>query len=166
MNHACKINKLPFKGESDTFYIEEADNQRAFVIINKLTVEMLLRRMSVVEECKSGCLEGDFIKMGRNCKAGCEKRRQQALSDEERTLIVFSLLYVDLPANKNLHPDVRALLWLRASGASQYIATFDGYPSRDKPGTKSDYYKALKNSVTPVNPSVVVIENDKSRRTF
>ena len=42
-------------------------------------------------------------------------------------MILFSLLFLDEKSNNMLDSTVRSTLWLKASGASQYIDTFSNY---------------------------------------
>ena len=68
------------------------------------------------------------------------------------------MLYVDL-SKQNLQPDVREHLWLRASGASQLLKTYDDYviDPDDLEAKTIDYYTALKEAPTVPNPSIKLI---------
>ena len=60
---------------------------------------------------------------------------------------------------------MRALLWLRASGAYQYIDTFKGYQVKDA-NLEWDYYTALSKSPIPPSPSISLIHADQRRLVF
>ena len=49
------------------------------------------------------------------------------MSQAERTVILYSMIYVE---RENLHPDVREHLWMRASGAHQFMKSCTEYPNR------------------------------------
>ena len=78
--------------------------------------------------------------------------------------ILYSMVFID-KENQNLEPDVRTLLWLRASGAYQYIDTFKGYKVKDS-DIEMDYYSALKKSPIPPSPSISLIYADMKRLQF
>ena len=78
--------------------------------------------------------------------------------------ILYSMVFID-KENQNLEPDVRTLLWLRASGAYQYIDTFKGYKVKDS-DIETDYYSALKKSPIPPSPSISLIYADMKRLQF
>jgi len=67
------------------------------------------------------------------------------------------MIYVE---RENLHPDVREHLWMRASGAHQFMKSYTNYPSRTNQEKGSDYYQALEDSPCPPNPSVGTIKAD------
>ena len=65
-----------------------------------------------------------------------------------------------------MHPDVRELLWLRASGATQLRETYRGYHTNVESTDQKDYYTVLKESPCPPNPSVGAIKVDQKRIYF
>ena len=79
-------------------------------------------------------------------------------------MLLYSMVFID-KENQNLDPDVRALLWLRASGAYQYMDTFKNYPVKDANMTW-DYYTALSKSPIPPSPSISLIHADQRRLVF
>ena len=97
-----------------------------FLITYEMTIEKCLKSMAMDPDCNVGCSEIEFIDDfgGKGCKSKCKKNSLRALSETERHVILYSMLYVP---NYNTHPDVREHLWMRASGASQYIDSYDEY---------------------------------------
>ncbi len=83
---------------------------------------------------------------------------KRTLTEDQRIVILYSMVFID-KENQNLAPDVRALLWLRASGAYQYIDTFKGYQVKDA-NLEWDYYTALSKSPIPPSPSISLIHAD------
>ena len=77
-------------------------------------------------ECKNPdeCAQKDIQ---NRCKEKCQKQAKKTLNSYERKQILFSLLYLEHKHNENLDSTVRSVLWLKASGASQYIETFSNY---------------------------------------
>ena len=65
-----------------------------------------------------------------------------------------------------MHPDVRENLWLRSSGAGQFLKTYTGYQVGQGSSNTKDYYTALEDSPNPPNPSVGTIKADQSRINF
>ena len=89
---------------------------------------------------------------------------KRSLTEDQRMAILYSMVFID-KENQNLEPDVRTLLWLRASGAYQYIDTFKGYKVKDS-DIEMDYYSALKKSPIPPSPSISLIYADMKRLQF
>lgn len=67
----------------------------------------------------------------------------------------------------NLDPDVRTHLWLRASGAAQYVDSNEGYEIEGTGRQQQwDYYTALQNSPIYPNNSISTIRADQDRIKF
>ena len=76
------------------------------------------------------------------------------------------MLYVEDKTNKELDSGVRSLLWLKASGASQYIETFANYEVQGET-PKLNYFQCLKDLVPVIpNPSIATIIYDTHRMKF
>ena len=71
-------------------------------------------------------------------------------------MILYSMIYVE---REPLHPDVREMLWVRASGAGQFKASYKGYPG-------GSYYEMLEKTPCTPNPSVSTIRADQPRIFF
>ena len=76
---------------------------------------------------------------------------------------MYSMIFID-SENKNLHPDVREHLWLRASGATQLKKSYQDYQVDGL--HNKDYYDALKESPDPPNSSFATILADQPRISF
>lgn len=120
--------------------------------------------MAMDEVCDQKCSERKIHEIGTlPCQARCKLNVEKALSQSERTVILYSMVYVE---RENLHPDVREQLWLRASGAAQLMKSYEGYPTSEQTQSKKDYYSALEESPCPPNTSVGTIKADQSRIFF
>ena len=81
-------------------------------------------------------------------------------------MILFSLLFLDEKSNNMLDSTVRSTLWLKASGASQYIDTFSNYEVQGEQ-LRLNYFQCLKDLVPVIpNPSIATILYDKHRMKF
>lgn len=91
-------------------------------------MEKLLCWMAMDRACLNGCSELSIKKFGKNCDYSCANNAKKMLSENERLLILFSMIFVvEKVENFNIDPDVRTHLWLRASGAAQFIDCNEGY---------------------------------------
>jgi len=79
-----------------------------------MTIDKLLKTFAYDDGCDEGCFYKTLTTFGQ-CKAKCKQNSERALSETERTVILYSMIYVE---RKDLHPDVREHLWLRASGSA------------------------------------------------
>ena len=83
--------------------------------------------MAMDEDCTQECSEKKNISgFGNDCEARCSLNSETTLSQAQRHVILYSMIYIE-HENKNLHPDVREHLWLRASGATQLRKTYEDY---------------------------------------
>ena len=73
------------------------------------------------------------------------------------------MLYVD---NYNMHADVREHLWMRSSGAAQFMESYSSYAAEELSTSNTDYYSALMKAPIPPNPSVGTIRADQGRISF
>lgn len=124
-----------------------------------MSIEKCLKTIAMDPNCVNKCTSRYITDFGLNpCKAKCKARSKRTLTETERQIILYSMMYFD-DENKNTHPDVREHLWLRASGAHQLM---DSYNAQVKPvnGKPVDYYTALESSPTAPNPSVCTIKAD------
>ena len=129
-----------------------------------MKLDRLLKAMSMDEECKNECANKEMKNFGdRDCEARCKANSERTLTSAERMVILYAMIYVE---RENLHPDVREHLWLRASGASQFMKSYQNYPSRTNPERGTDYYLSLEDAPCPPNSSVGTIKADQSRITF
>lgn len=75
-------------------------------------------------------------------------------------------MYLEVPENEMLDSTVRSVLWLKASGASQYIETFSNYEVQGET-PKLNYFQCLKELVPGIpNPSIATINYDTNRMQF
>ena len=150
---------------AEKFEFVNADLLKRYIVNKKMTVKKLIIGFSVHPKCKNNCIAGQTAEIGNNCPDTCAVRMKRTLSDDERKVILYSMIYLE-KENQNLDPDVRTLLWLRASGANQYLDTFREYPIKDGGNEKWDYYTALSKSPIPPSPSISLIHADHKRLTF
>ena len=118
--------------------------------------------MAMDPECVVKCGSKPIHQFGaKRCTAKCKKSSMRTLTDAQRQVILFSMVFIE---NKNTHPDVREQLWLRASGAYQLMESYKDYKvevdSSNSTKNVTDYYEALEKSPTPPNPSVCTIKAD------
>ena len=132
---------------SRTYIFRESGELQQFLQHYKMSIEKCLKTMAMDPECQHKCSEKVIHEFGGSkCKARCEKNAIRALSQTERQVILYSMIYV-VQDNANLHPDVREHLWLRASGATQFMKTYVGYASGGQGSAiTKDYYTALEDS--------------------
>ena len=69
------------------------------------------------KHCQASCSERPIYEFSKGCSAHCALNAETVLSQAERHVILYSMIYVEFE-NKNLHPDVREHLWSRSSGAT------------------------------------------------
>ena len=91
-----------------------------------MKLDKLLKALSMDEECKQECASKEMKDFGkRECQARCRLNSERSLSQAERMMILYSMIYVE---REDLHPDVREHLWMRASGAHQMMKSYANYP--------------------------------------
>ena len=154
-----------------------------------MNVERILKTISMDPSCNARCNAKQIYDFGRNCDRQCRKNMQKTLTPSERQVIIMSMMYCkalktsDLltyksdkfrseidggssDPNARLHPDLREILWLRASGSYQLMLTYDSYPNKKRPADKKDYFTALLESPNVPNPSTSKILADKNKIRF
>ena len=152
------------KENTQTFI--NADQLKKWITTEEMTVKKLIIGFSVHKKCKNNCLGQSAANIGVNCPDTCQKRMKKTLNENQRRTILYSMIYLDNAENRTIHPDVRTLFWMRASGAAQYMDTYSDYLSTDS-GKKYSYYEALKEfQPLPPSPSVSLIYADQKRLEF
>ena len=145
-----------------TFEFGCSADLKLFLQQYKMNIEKCLKSMAMEESCQAECSERPIYEFGGpGCSSRCALNAETALSQSERHVILYSMIYVDFE-NKNLHPNVREHLWSRASGATQLMKTYEGYPvdANAPEGMRKDYYTALTEAPNPPNSSVGTIKAD------
>ena len=133
-----------------------------------MSIEKCLKSMAMDASCKGWCSERPIEDFGtQDCTAHCGLNAETVLTQAERHVILYSMIYVEY-GNLNLHPDVREHLWSRSSGATQLMKSYEDYPidNSSAGNKKKDYYTALAESPHPPNSSVGTIKADQTRIAF
>lgn len=105
------------KSPKRTFTFEQAGLLQQFLQNYRMKLDKLLKAFSMDENCQNKCATKDMKHFGmqaQGCQARCKLNMERVLTQAERTVILYSMIYVE---RENLHPDVREHLWMRSSGA-------------------------------------------------
>ena len=140
------------------YTFKESGLLQIFLMNYKLRIDDCLKAFSMDPRCTKGCFTKPIFEFGQHCSAKCSKNAERSLTQTERTVILFSMIYVE---RDDLDPDTREHLWQRASGAHQFKTSYEGYQTDvNSTGAGIDYYQALEKAPVTPNSSVGTIKAD------
>ena len=72
-----------------------ADSLKKYIVKSNMTVKKLLVGFSIHPKCQNNCIGGHIAEIGKSCQDTCAPLMKRTLSDDERKVILYSMIYLE-----------------------------------------------------------------------